>query len=197
MCIRDSPNLIHLHGSLDTPDSASQTKSRSVQPFLHSSMQKVHNLMGRSFPVPIAPPHWGSEIPANTGYGSLDPPKSTSQTTCGSVQRFLQGGSSSRYMTVVKFSFSSAIVTANAVNNDETVATYRSARTGQCTLRHTDSCQLDIQHSDHDTRRHSCSRRRGISSELHSHRTADSAAWIRKGYKVPVRIQCKVNRTIV
>jgi len=101
----------------------------------------------------------------------------------------------SRYMTVVKFS--SAIVTANAVNNDETVATYRSDRTGQCTLRHTGSCQLDIQRSHHDTRRHSCSRRRGISSELHSQHTAHSAAWIRKGYKVPVRIQCKVNRTTV
>jgi len=51
---------------------------------------------------------------------------------------------------------------------NETVMTHRSDRCDACSRRHTGSDQLDIRRSRLDIRRHSCSRRRGISSELHS-----------------------------
>ena len=89
-----APRLIH--GSLDPPDSASQTASRSVQPFLHSSRQTVpilYSTMGRHFPtLKIAASHGEIWTPSNTWFlaHSSPHPKQHLERIC----RFLQGSRS-------------------------------------------------------------------------------------------------------
>jgi len=79
------------HDSLGPSKPKTQTASRSVQPFLHSSPQSVpilHNgtpLSPSKLPLPM-----GIWTPSNT-YGSLGPPESKTQTASRSVQPFLQG----------------------------------------------------------------------------------------------------------
>jgi len=63
------------HGYLGPPDSAFQTASRSVQPFLHSSGQTVlHFTMGCDIPFKITPSHLDIWDPSNTL--NVSPPKS-------------------------------------------------------------------------------------------------------------------------
>jgi len=63
------PRLIH--ASLDPPESTYQTASRSVQPFLHSSRQKVPILYNGS-PILAAPRNcpfaWAIWTPSNTWF---------------------------------------------------------------------------------------------------------------------------------
>jgi len=63
-----APNLMHDSDSLGPPEFKSQTASRSVQPFLHSSRQTVAMLHNwpTLFPLIIAHSHGGSELPSNT-----------------------------------------------------------------------------------------------------------------------------------
>ena len=58
LCIHAS---LDLRAFLDPTESTSQTESRSVQPFLHSSRQGV---MGHPVPVNISPLRGGSEPPS-------------------------------------------------------------------------------------------------------------------------------------
>jgi len=82
----DSVNVHpHLtHASLNPHESISQTASRSVQSFLHSSLQKVPIL----FPLKIAASYGGSG--PHLIHGSPGPPESSTQTAARSVQPFLQ-----------------------------------------------------------------------------------------------------------
>jgi len=79
------PHLIRVF--LDPPDWASQTASRSVQPFLHSSRQTVTILYNeRPFPL-NCPSHRGIWAPSNTWFlGPIHP--TPSQTACRSIQPF-------------------------------------------------------------------------------------------------------------
>ena len=63
-----------------------QTENRSVQPFLHSSVQSVVEMPGHVLPLIIAPSHErsGSHLMLQVG-----PPESIIQTTFRSVQPFL------------------------------------------------------------------------------------------------------------
>jgi len=63
-----APNLIH--ASLCLPESSTQTASRSVQPFLHSSQREsLYFTMGHPFPLKIAPSRaWGIWTPSNTWF---------------------------------------------------------------------------------------------------------------------------------
>jgi len=62
-----------MHGSLDPPDSASQTASRSVQLFMHSLRQRVPILYnGPPFPLKIPP--WCGEICGIQGSLGPGPP---------------------------------------------------------------------------------------------------------------------------
>jgi len=71
------PTLIHV--SLGPSESSTQTASRSVQPFLHSSRQSVHIFYnGRPLPLKIAPFR-----------GISGPPSYTSASR--SIRPFLQG----------------------------------------------------------------------------------------------------------
>jgi len=73
-----APNLIR--GSLIPRDSAPQTASRSVQPFLHSSRQRVPILYnGCHFPHSKLPLRMGNLV-SRLKHGPLGPPKSTSRT---------------------------------------------------------------------------------------------------------------------
>jgi len=75
--------------------SASQTASRSVQPFLHISRQRVPILYnGPPFlsPLKIAPSF--GDLHPRLIHASLGPLVSTTQTTSRSVQPFLQGSRS-------------------------------------------------------------------------------------------------------
>jgi len=83
-----------IHRSLDISNSASQSTSRSVQPFLHSSRQRVpvvYNIGLPSLPFPSenCPFAWGIWTPCNTLF--LGPTRFHSQTESRSVQPFLQG----------------------------------------------------------------------------------------------------------
>ena len=82
------------HVFLDPLDSASQTATRSVQPFLHGSRRRHTVPILYSGPPLLLP---SSKLPLPIGgsaphliYGSLGQPESTSQTTSRSVQPFLQ-----------------------------------------------------------------------------------------------------------
>jgi len=75
--------------SLHPPDSASQIVPRSVQPFLHSSRQRIpilYNGPPRPTPLKIAP-SYGRSGP-HLIRGSLGLPESTTQTASRSVQPF-------------------------------------------------------------------------------------------------------------
>jgi len=82
-CANVHPHVTH--ASLSRPESTTQTASRSVQPFLHSSR---HNLVGHVLSPKNCRFAWGDLDPHLT-YGSLGPPKSKSQATSCSVQPFL------------------------------------------------------------------------------------------------------------
>ena len=72
-------------------NSASQTASRSLQPFLHGSRQRVTILQhGPPFSRQNCPFAWRYLEPHLT-HCFLCPPESTAQTTCRSVQPFSQG----------------------------------------------------------------------------------------------------------
>jgi len=81
------PHLVH--GSVNPLDSSSQMAARSVQPFFHSTQQRV--------PIPYngLPPFPPSKLPLawrsgpHLMHGSLDRPESTSQMASPSVQPFL------------------------------------------------------------------------------------------------------------
>ena len=77
--------------SLDSPNSAYQTASRSVQPFLHSSRQRVAILQNGPpiFLLKNAPSHGGSG--PHLIHGSLGQPESSTETASRSVQPLLQG----------------------------------------------------------------------------------------------------------
>ena len=79
-------NLHLIHGSLCPPKSSTQTASRSVQPFLHSSPQSVRIVCNICRPFP-----WDMWTPSNTVHGSLGQPESTTHTASRSVPPFLQG----------------------------------------------------------------------------------------------------------
>jgi len=80
-----APNLIR--GSLIPRDSAPQTASRSVQPFLHSSRQRVP-ILYNGLPVPplkIAPSHGESESRSETwflGSTQVNVPNASRSTVC-------------------------------------------------------------------------------------------------------------------
>ena len=85
---RSGREISHLiHASLDPLESTSQTASRSIQPFSHSSWQRVSYTLQSAahWPLKIAPSHGGSG-PPHLIHASLGPPESTVQTTCQSVQ---------------------------------------------------------------------------------------------------------------
>jgi len=74
-CANVHPHLID--GSPDPRDSASQTASRSVQPFSHSSRQRVPIIYnGPPIPSQSCPFMWGIWTPSKK-YGSFDQPEST------------------------------------------------------------------------------------------------------------------------
>jgi len=77
-----------LHGSLSPPEPITQTASRSIQPFLHSSRQCRRRCRGVLFPAKLHLPI-GDLNPHLTG-GSLAPPDSASQTASRSGQPFMQ-----------------------------------------------------------------------------------------------------------
>ena len=81
------PHLIHAF--LGPPKSKSQTASRSVQPFLHSSRQGVAILCNGPplFPLKLVRSHGASEPPSNTD--SLGPPEPITQMASQLVQPFL------------------------------------------------------------------------------------------------------------
>jgi len=76
-----------IHASSGPPHSASQTASRSVQPFLHRIAEAPYTLQWATLPLKIAPYHGGSGPPSNNG--SLGPYEYTTQTASGLVQWFL------------------------------------------------------------------------------------------------------------
>jgi len=78
-------------GSLVPPKSSTQTASRSVQPFLHSSPQSVPILYNGT---PLSPSKLllpMGDLDPHLIHGSLGPPESTTKTAFRSVQSFLQG----------------------------------------------------------------------------------------------------------
>jgi len=79
------------HASLGPPKFVPQTEtaSRSVEVFLHSSQQKIPIIYNGPPPLPLqnCPCAWGIW----THRGSLDPHEFTTQMTSWSVQPFLQG----------------------------------------------------------------------------------------------------------
>ena len=78
-------------GSLGPPDSASQTASRLIQPFLHSSRQTVPILYkGRPFPKKL-PLLVVGDLDTHLKHDSLGLSKPTTQTASRSVQPLLQG----------------------------------------------------------------------------------------------------------
>ena len=86
---------LHPHGSLDPPDlAASQTASRSVQLFLHSSQQSVHILNNGPPLSPEDCPLRKGDLEPHLIHGSLGSPESTSWTAPQSVQPLLQGSRS-------------------------------------------------------------------------------------------------------
>ena len=79
-----------IHACLGPPKSTYQTASRSVQPFLHRSRQRITTLYNGP-PIsrqnfPLRGKIWTSSNTPNT-VPSIDP-KSTTQTTCRSIQPF-------------------------------------------------------------------------------------------------------------
>jgi len=91
------PGYLHprlIHGYLDSSDSASQSASRTIQPFLHSSSQILVYIIlynGRPRPPSELLIRMGrSGLPSNM-HRSLVPPESASRTTSPSVQPLLQG----------------------------------------------------------------------------------------------------------
>jgi len=88
-----SPGCASVHPAPNymVPWAHSQTASRSVQPFLHSSRQSVPILyngppfLPTKFPLPVR------DLVSRLLYGSLGPPKSSTQAASRSVQLFLQG----------------------------------------------------------------------------------------------------------
>lgn len=74
------------HGSLDPPDSPTQTASQSDEPFLHSLPRRV------TFPLKISPFKGGSG--PHLIHGSLGEPKLTSQTASRLIEPLLQGSRS-------------------------------------------------------------------------------------------------------
>jgi len=84
-----APPLIH--ASMDSHESIPQTASRSIQPFLNSSRQRVLRfIMGRPFLPQNCPFTWGNMDP-HLIHGSLGPPESTTQMASLGVQPFLHG----------------------------------------------------------------------------------------------------------
>ena len=86
------PHLIH--GTLGPPNSTSQMASQLVQPFLHSTWQRVPILYNRSplLPLKIAPLR--GDLNPHLIHGSLGLPKSISQMASWSVEPFLDSSRS-------------------------------------------------------------------------------------------------------
>jgi len=93
---RRGPHLIH--DSLSPYEPTTQTEYRLVQPFLHSSPQRVlllqsvpilYNIIGRPFSPQNCPFPWGYE--PHLTHGSLGPPEFSTQTEFRSVEPFFAG----------------------------------------------------------------------------------------------------------
>ena len=80
------------NSSLDPPDSAPQTASRSVQPFFAQlTTESPYTLQWAGTPPPLKLPLCMGDLNPHLIQGSFGPPESTSRTASRSVQPLLQG----------------------------------------------------------------------------------------------------------
>jgi len=82
-----------LSASLGPSASIPQTASCSVQPFLHSSQQKVP-ILYNWLPISLKHCPFPWDLDPHLAHGSFGPPKSTTQTASRVVQPFLQSSQS-------------------------------------------------------------------------------------------------------
>ena len=88
-----APHLIHV--LVGPHESKSQTASRSVHPFLHSSQKNRYTLQRAASFCPLKFPLSMGDLDIHLIHGSLGQPKSLTQTGSRSVQLFLHSSSQS------------------------------------------------------------------------------------------------------
>jgi len=108
-----APHLTH--ASLGPPKSIPQSASRSVQPFLHSSRQKIPILYNGP-PFPLMPLRMGKC--SRVIYASLGQTHSVSQTAFRSVEPFLHSSRQSVHVyCIVVASFPVKIASSHAMED--------------------------------------------------------------------------------